>query len=437
MPKRYHYFIIIFFLLLVSGYCLQRDIKIDNNYTIDLRKRVVGARLQMDGKSPYFYSWKEKDGVRYYDHKAYDNDSTQVSSITASPFFHHLLYPIADLPQRQISRIWLGVEYFMLIACMFIAFSFTINIYQKYCVAIFFALVLFTEAWMMHIAYGQSYIIIPALAFGFLFCIRRQERIDFVFLAGIIAAIMILTKPTLILFFVPFAFFIKKIPIKNILLLFIPIIILASYSLLNKNERGFWNSYQKAIAGHIKIHLGLEKMPDSNTNLVSYKRWEGWDMEAVNKAHAVSPLSLQVERCNIWVLEQKFFHEKVSIKSINAVLLIISSVFILLFYFYHRKKEYLSFTILPIFGFCLYTISEYLSPITRYEYYSVQSAFPVFLIAAFYNKKMMPIYILLLIGLLLNIFDFPFIMMRHTVGQLVILFASLWLCFSPKSRLLS
>jgi hypothetical protein len=35
-----------------------RDTELEKQYPVDLRNRVVGSRLQMDGMSPYFYHWR-------------------------------------------------------------------------------------------------------------------------------------------------------------------------------------------------------------------------------------------------------------------------------------------------------------------------------------------------------------------------------------------
>jgi len=35
-------------------WCIYRDIQIEKQYTGDLRNRIVGARLQIDGIPPYF-----------------------------------------------------------------------------------------------------------------------------------------------------------------------------------------------------------------------------------------------------------------------------------------------------------------------------------------------------------------------------------------------
>ena len=108
MQAKKHYIAISFFLAAVFSFCIWRDIQIEKQYTGDLRNRIVGARLQKDGKPPYFYKWRPQDGLRYYD--PIKLDTTYANAITASPFFHHLLFPIADLQQREISQIWLAVQ---------------------------------------------------------------------------------------------------------------------------------------------------------------------------------------------------------------------------------------------------------------------------------------------------------------------------------------
>ena len=89
----------------------------------------MGARLQKDGIPPYFYKWKNRDGIRYYDPQNFD--TLKVANITATPFFHELLYPFTGLHQRTISKIWFVIEYLLLLIITAIAFSFAKNKVQK------------------------------------------------------------------------------------------------------------------------------------------------------------------------------------------------------------------------------------------------------------------------------------------------------------------
>ena len=89
-------------------YSIRRDSALEKSHPGDLRNRVVGARLQMDGITPYFYHWDSTAPVRYYDTSGYNH--VAVSNITSTPYLHQLLYPIANLDQRLISRMWLWMQ---------------------------------------------------------------------------------------------------------------------------------------------------------------------------------------------------------------------------------------------------------------------------------------------------------------------------------------
>ncbi|MEJ0082702.1 MAG: hypothetical protein WDM78_17515 [Puia sp.] len=91
MSRIYHWIGITVFLTAVFSICIWRDIQIEKKYTIDLRNRIVGARLQKDGRPPYFYKWKPNDGLRYYDPN--QTDTTYANAATASPFFSPFIIP--------------------------------------------------------------------------------------------------------------------------------------------------------------------------------------------------------------------------------------------------------------------------------------------------------------------------------------------------------
>ncbi|MES1221601.1 MAG: glycosyltransferase 87 family protein, partial [Bacteroidota bacterium] len=193
------------FLIMLAGaslcWCIYRDIHIERQYTGDLRNRIAGARLQKDGISPYFYKWKSADGLRYYDPQNFD--TLKVSNITATPFLHQLLYPIADFPQRKISRIWMVIEYILFFLIATISLSFVKKTIQQSAVITTASVFLYTTAWTGHIAAGQIYLLIPFLSLVFYYCIRKNEKILFAALAGVSAAMLVLIRPTAVLFLLP------------------------------------------------------------------------------------------------------------------------------------------------------------------------------------------------------------------------------------------
>ncbi|MBL7758798.1 MAG: hypothetical protein JNL59_15420, partial [Chitinophagaceae bacterium] len=134
-----------------------RDTRLERQHPGDLRNRVVGARLQRDGISPYFYGWDSTQSFRYYDPTGYD--FMAASNITASPFFHQLLYPIANIPQRSFSKIWLIIQYIFWASMLGIAVSLVSSRRQRLLIVATAILFLFTRFWSDTRFKGQNYFV--------------------------------------------------------------------------------------------------------------------------------------------------------------------------------------------------------------------------------------------------------------------------------------
>lgn len=408
-------------------WCLYRDIQREKQSGFDLRNRIVGARLQMDGKSPYFYNWKPEHGLRYYDPLPWD--TTYANAITATPFFHHLLYPIANLPQRKINGIWLGVQYGLFICSMLIAFSFTKNIQRCWAVAITGMISLFTTPWFTLIIYGQIYMLFPFFCLLFIFFFRRQNGLIYSFLSGLTAIAIILSRPTMILFFLPFLLLINKYSLRQLFAFFTPVLILSGYFLLNKTERSFWLDYRKAISAHAKEHLSPDHI-ERNTRfkIVQYTHWEGIDQDAIKNEKANNPVKIKMEFASVKALAFNLFNKKLSGTALSVSFAIVAILLITGFVLKRWKDPSLDITIVALFGFCLYMISDLFSPVVRSPYYVVQWIFPLLLCASFYEMRNKLFHILLIVGLTLSALDIQQIKMRHTLGEAIILLCLLWFC---------
>ncbi|MEJ0082701.1 MAG: hypothetical protein WDM78_17510 [Puia sp.] len=242
---------------------------------------------------------------------------------------------------------------------------------------------LFMNAWLIHVSAGQLYIIIPFLAFAFLFCFIRNNKLIFLLLSGLAASVLILIRPTCILFFIPFLLLIKTFKPKEIILFFLPAVILIGYSILNTKERSFWLEYRHAIAAHIKIHQTNELAAKSMAyKPFMYNNWEGWDTNSIKKAKIAFPFVWHSESSSIGVFSKDALHTIIPAWVIHMISF--TSIVTLLFFWIRQNKNVKPDIIyLAIFGFCLYMISDFLSPILRAQYYGVQWAFPLLLLAAF------------------------------------------------------
>ena len=338
---------ILFIILATAGLCwsVYRDIQIEKQYPGDLRNRIVGARLQKDGHHPYFYKWKSADGIRYYDPQNFD--TLKVSNITATPFFHQLLFPIADLSQRTISRIWLGIEYLLLFIMTAIGFLLAKNKIHKWAVDFTSVLFLFTNTWTGHIAAGQMYLVIPFFMLLFYYFISKSSNSFFAALAGICSAILLLIRPNTILFFLPFVFITHLYAAKYKLVFITSVFAILLLAFAGSNERMFWMEYRSALSEQVKSHQGLHPALQQNEADPQPATWEGWDTNQIAKDASQFSYNYNREHGNVFIL----INHTLNIKTPVWVLTIISfaciwfQIFFLLF---------TGFNTMPVNGSFLY-----------------------------------------------------------------------------------
>lgn len=417
---------------------LFRDISLEKIYPNDLRNRVVGARLQKDGKAPYFYNWHQGDSIRYYDPNG--SVGNGVSNITASPFFHTLLYPLAELQQRTISRIWLLLEYLMILITGFLAYRLARNNAQKNFVLIAFILFIYTEGWKYHIAIGQNYLVLPFLAMVFYYCITKPESRIAAFIAGLSAISLVLIKPNTVVFFLPFLFLTNAYPRKYLAVLLIPVIVLPTLYFSFENNRIYWKQYLEAVKESIKVHQDFpleDQAPVPVAKVPQLKQWEGWDMDKAHKHELSNNIRLYSEHGNVFVIYSHALKKRLSVDTMHF-LSGLSIVTLLIACFWIRKKYgFIELPNLAILGFCMYMIVDLLLPIWRHQYYTVQWLFPLLIAAAVYRPANRWFYAALLIGLLFNIVNTPLIKMEHTIGEYLLLIVLLCLSLTRKLNGLS
>lgn len=409
-------------------YTVQRDLRYEESNSSDLRNRVVGARLIKDGRSPYFYKWRTGDPVRYYNPS--DFDSFKVSAATASPFFHHLLSPLVEFPQSCLSPIWLCLEFMLFTGLAIFAFSLAATTVQQWIVVVCSLLFLFTNAWMMHVYKGQLYICIPFLSMLFFFCMRKDQHPGFALAAGTVAASLVLIRVNTILYLVPFLFLLRFYTRRWRLAFFLPILLLAAWTLGNRQEWRLWQDYRSQVSEWTGIYHGDPHTTQQNSPDPAYIKWEGLDMETNWKLQSTLP-KFYMEDSSIFQFVNSVFHRRIPLAFLGMAAAGIIVALILLFYFRNRPFRKEDIPGIAIFGFCLYMLSDLFSPIYRYQYFAVQWIFPLLLAASSFQPRRKVPYGLLLTGLLLNCIHLSFIKMENTLGEYMILAGLLVLSTFP------
>jgi len=433
MPVKPGWIAFIIIVTAVIGWSVYRDIQIEQQYTADLRNRIVGARLEKEHASPYFYNWSPGDPIRYYDPSniAQPSNPLHVSNITGTPFFHRLLIPLADLPQRTISRTWLLIEYLALALCTIIALTLAGNRTQKAMVLGAAALFLLTEAWKDHIACGQYYLLVPLLALAFYFFSRDRQRVWFGAAAGLCAILLVLIRPNCIVLLLPFLLLVKKYPVRWLVAFFLPVVMLAGLELVSPQERALWMDYKIFLGEQIKIHQ--RSGGDAAPPQAVYANWEGWRQSDIDASYARFPYNKHSEHGNVFVLFEKIFHRKT-----NVVILSTASVLILLlltglFIWKRRSEDGYDPLLVAVFSFCLYMVSDLFSPVWRFQYYTLQWLCPILLVAAAWKPGQRKWFALLALALVLNVLNIPFMKMEHTIGEYLMLVVLLWMTCEPRA----
>jgi hypothetical protein len=421
--------------ILALAFCIKRDLIFAKDYAGDLRNRVVGARLIKDGISPYYYKWETKDGIRYYDQAAFFN--AKVSNITATPFFHELLIPIADYPQVVIQKIWLAIEYILFIVILAIALSFCPDLEHKAMVFAVGMLLLFTEAWKIHLSNQQIYLFIPFFAALFLFFFAKHKSWYSYVLAGLFAVSFILIRPNVAIFFLPFIILLPRISLKRVLLISIPFIIAGCWILFDNTELQYWKDFYVMIGEHVNAHQGLPVQLREITPSPNYNEFEGINIAENDKYEQKHSIISPSESGNFSILFYKLCNYKIPYKIVSGFSLLI---IIALFYFFYRRNKNIplshnSIILLTIFGFSLYMLSDLFSPVTRHQYYTVQWFIPLLLAFALYRPAFKWYYIFLAIGIILNVGNHPILKMQYTIGEYLILITLLLFSFSYTKKL--
>ena len=424
----------IFFLLAVLsiGCCIFRDIHIERQHPNDLRNRIVGARLQMDGRSPYFYHWKPADGLRYYD---WNNSwpTLQISNITATPFFHQLLYPIANLPQRTISKIWFVLEYIVLGMMMVFALRMATQRKQKYAVVVTVLLFLHCYGWRTGIEQGQMYILIPLMTFLFYVIITSKPSLFHAALAGIISASLLLIRPNTFLFFLPFLFILPRYSVKYKMIFAASLIAVFLAAFGSTHSRSYWSDYRKAIGEHIKLQHGLDPLVTKNPPVPVLNQYEGWNWKQIEQARLFSFHDRTNEQGSVFVLLNMSLH----IQTPVWVLYLLCAIFVLILSFFfwriYKPTDKIGAYTISLLGFYLYMASDLFSPVQRANYNVSQWIFPLLLTASIYSSSINKMWLVgILTGLLLNSLSFYLFPMRHTVGEYVIFASLLGILFTTK-----
>lgn len=397
-------------------YCFYRDVQIEKKYPQDLRNRVVGSRLQADGKSPYFYQWNPQDGSRYYDPPVILN--TTFSPNTATPFFNSIFSPVANFSQHAISFYWLVFQYLAMLMLVGILFLLQTNKFKRYAILVSATLLLYSNTWLNLIETGQYYLLMSLLIALIYFCLKKYQTNAFWLLpAGLFVAFLIGIKPTTGLLLLPLCiyFFYSKTKLGHIGLFFSPLIIITIFCVANSRQQSLWSSYFSFVDKNIEWHLQTNTPQKIILKDSAYTILEGWDYNKVEFEKKRTPQYSKRENGNIFLLFPKQFTVAQKKALLSSLLLVCC---IVLTFFFVKRGE-IDINSVFFFAIVLLLLSDFLMPVFRHQYYAVQWFFPALLFVAINkNKQAMVLIFTLLVA---NIYCFKIIPLQFTICEFLLI----------------
>ncbi len=389
-------------------------------FGIDLRNRIVGARLLAEGEDSYYYKLGSKTPERYLD--PLDIKQTSVNRVTVTPAYLILLKPLSNLPYNQIRFFWFYFQYFCLLAIggIFIYLSQSV-IQKKYIAIITLAVIGCSGPWTTHLYVAQNYILYPFFL-SIIYLLHQIKNKYCLLLAGILLGITCFIRPPFILLLLPFIIYNNK---KIIFATIIGLLIGIGIFYVNGHQKA-WKNYSNAMNTYGTFQLNtIQNNPKTLATVIEKSPFHEHIIDLNESLSNNHNLSLQR-------LAYDFLSIKLNKTSLTAVLVLIISVVLL---FLYRSNNRYNDNQLFIIGSLLVLVSEYLIPAPRLSYNYVQWIFPLCLLALEYNfltlKK--SIQVLILGGIILNLhFLGNFMVFKTSLGEVMLLTAFVALLLTNK-----
>lgn len=370
----------------------------------DLRNRITGARIlkHYQSASPYFYKWKEGDDEHLLD--PYDSPEIKVNRNTVTPFTLQLIQPFCDYSFQSIAVGWYMAETIALIIILLLMLKQAVNQRQRFmCMVITFVITGCSQAWLLHNINGQVYIFYTLLL-TLLYYSSLYKNNWACLLSGLLLAVLILMRPIMIAFVIPFLLQKKWRPLLYVITFTGVYFITQWYN----GSIWIWKEYIHAMNVWAEQQFSLQPVKDY-LDVYSITKIEG------SLAVQYSPYQWLTENSSLTGLAFRFLGWQLPVTVLMITALFISA---LLAFSVRNKLNKFDARRLFVFAFMVYFIAEISLPAVRNIYTSVQWIFPLLVIFSQSNLHKKTI-ILLLIGGFFAMGFFKFLPFDLTLAELI------------------
>ncbi|MDO9577103.1 MAG: glycosyltransferase family 87 protein [Candidatus Cloacimonadales bacterium] len=328
---------------------------------VDLRNRVVGARVALNQMDPYFYKWSEGSPEYFLDPP--DHPNLPVNRVTVPPTVLQFHSIFCDLPYSLQRFGWTIFQWVMLLSAIALLGKSTddkSNSKLIWIVCLFF--VADSYIFRLHVERGQIYILYTFLiALSYYLIIRLKRNSDF--WSGLIAGYASALRFPMLLIGLPFLLCKRwKFLIGQVFGFAIGIS--ASFLFIKPH---IWKSYFSAMNLHGLVHEGIIK--------ITSERYPHINIDGIKNLYIGARLPVSDSSV------QGMMHN-IGIQLSSGFLLVVFSVVValLMFFFLKIKNKYKTTGFLFLLGSIIIIISEIFLPAARYNYSDVIMLIPLSLV---------------------------------------------------------
>lgn len=370
---------------------------------VDLRNRIVGARLLKTQYSSYFFKWQNGITDQLLDPR--DTPQYEFNRVTVPPSVLQLHRLISWLSYSHIRIIWFLFQYFCICFIVFVFITMAKTKERRWSILIASCLFfLGSVAWRVHIDVGQIYIFYTTILTTAFWLYKRQTPIG-VLCSGVLVGLLIWLRPPVLVVLMPFLFAGKfKFVSGSIVGMLIG---LCTIFFLGRTSD--WTDYYKAMNKWAELRLKENKVIDST---VQYPK--------IVEGRNNMPVSLDVKNEQLLTVQMSAYrYFNIKLRPPMLILMYLISVSFLLFLIRDRLRVGVVWELFVI-GFLCYTFIEYFLPAPKMVYNYVQWIFPLLLICIEGTMVVSPFFIGLVGGLLLNTGAFGWNSYHNNIGELLV-----------------
>ncbi len=358
--------ILLFLALIVAVFGFIVDFENTLTYGgVDLRNRVVAARLLIDGIDPYYFKWHQGMSDLLLDPKTHP--SWPVSRATIPPTVLMLHATIANLPYIYQKIIWFALQWGLLLLNLAILANIA-NSQVKSKLVLIVGLLFFSGSyfWHFHVERGQIYIVYVFLLSCAYWLAQKPFKYNYV-LSGFLVGITASLRLPIVVMFIPMILY------KQWKILTGAIVGILSGLFFSVSFAGIsiWKSYFSAMKVWEQVHSGLMEFNSS-------ARWNdshtGYPKQIEGMSNLSTALELPVDDTSL-----QYLFKEIGIQLYPNMLKLMLCIALLSisFFIYRNRNLKNPINLLFLSGMLMVLVSEHFLPVTRNNYNNIQWLLPV------------------------------------------------------------